>query len=310
MRIAMLVSPNPFSAIVTGRLLEAGHTIAGFWSDGERPAWRRDKRLAWTAPRCSLTNVIRKTGAPLHICSSIKPGTPGFESLKAVDANVMLSAMFMRIVPEGILSNYGTRALNLHPSLLPRYRGPTPIMSMLMADDADTCGGVTLHILRKGIDTGEIIAQQPVPYPPNIRFRQWEMALARAASQLALDNIQNVLDGTAPLLAQPETHMLASDERKMKLVIDPEWKAETARRIMNRIGSLRPLEIQLGNRKILVRGWKETVGERSGAAPKLNLRWIEFDMADARIRLWRERFWTNRIRRIETVLSYRQGKIE
>jgi len=180
-------------------------------------------------------------------------------------------------------------------------------MSILIADDADTCGGVTLHILRKGIDTGEIVAQQPVPYPPNIRFRQWEMALAIAASQLALDSIQSVLDGTSRLLAQPESHMFASDEQKLKLVIDPEWKAETARRIVNRIGSLRPLVIQLGNRKILVRGWKETLGEPSGAAPKLKVRWVEFDISDARIRLWRERFWTNRIRRVETVVSYRQA---
>jgi len=131
-------------------------------------------------------------------------------------------------------------------------------------------------------------------------------SLLITASQLAFDNIQSVLDGTAGLLAQPEPHIFASDEQKVKLVIDPEWKAETARRIVNQIGSLRPLAIQLGNRKILVRGWKETLGEPSGVAPKLKTRWIEFDMADARIRLWRERFWTNRLRRIETVVSYRQ----
>jgi methionyl-tRNA formyltransferase len=116
------------------------------------------------------------------------------------EPGVAVLADYGRLIPAPVLAlPHG--ALNLHPSLLPRHRGATPIPATVLAGDAET--GVTLFHMDEGVDTGPIVAQQRVAIPPGVSAPELEARLATVAPDLLERSIGPWLRGT--LVATPQS---------------------------------------------------------------------------------------------------------
>jgi methionyl-tRNA formyltransferase len=123
-------------------------------------------------------------------------------SFAALGPELLVLADYGRIVPGAILEQAAHGALNLHPSLLPRHRGATPIPAAILAGERET--GVSLIRMDEGIDTGPIVAQTIVPLRGDESAPDLEALLARAAAALLVERLPGWLDGSVVARPQPE----------------------------------------------------------------------------------------------------------
>ena len=102
-------------------------------------------------------------------------------------------AAYGKIIPKAILDIPKHGALNVHPSLLPKYRGASPIQSALLAGDKET--GVTIMLMDDKMDHGPIIASESVEIDPGTTYEKLESLLARVGGKLLADMIREWIDG-------------------------------------------------------------------------------------------------------------------
>ena len=123
------------------------------------------------------------------------------DEVRQLDADLLVLADYGRLVPDALLEpRYG--ALNLHPSLLPRHRGASPIPATILAGDPMT--GVTLMRMDEGLDTGPIVAQSRWALDGDEAAPELEAALAVEAAGLLARSLEPWLAGELPATPQPE----------------------------------------------------------------------------------------------------------
>jgi methionyl-tRNA formyltransferase len=115
-----------------------------------------------------------------------------------------------KILPQTLLDVVNGKVLNLHPSLLPKYRGPSPLESVLLSDDTET--GVTIMELDKEIDHGPIVIQQEIALPAETTIDELTLQSAALGVQLFIEAIERYLDGTIEPINQD--HSKATHTRK------------------------------------------------------------------------------------------------
>jgi methionyl-tRNA formyltransferase len=128
--------------------------------------------------------------------------TASVAAIRELAPDLLVLADYGQIVPSVLLDLPPHGALNLHPSLLPRHRGASPIPAAILAGDAVT--GVTLMRMDPGMDTGPIVAQVPRPLDGSETADELEEALAAAAADLLAISIEPWLDGEIVAQPQPE----------------------------------------------------------------------------------------------------------
>lgn len=101
--------------------------------------------------------------------------------------DLVVVACFPRLLPESWLAVPTIGCLNLHPSLLPAYRGPEPLFWQLRAGEMNT--GVSLHFMDTGADTGDLVAQQKVPMAEGVTSMEADQLLAEAGAQLLIASL-------------------------------------------------------------------------------------------------------------------------
>ena len=157
-------------------------------------------------------------------------------AIGALAPDLLVLADYGRIVPPNLLDLAPHGALNLHPSLLPRHRGATPIPAAISAGDAAT--GVSLIRMDMGIDTGPIVAQEHVPLHGDEDAPGLEVRLSRDAARLLTRSLPGWLDGTLPAVPQPTAGAsLTKPFRKDDGRLDPERSAQELER---QVRALRP----------------------------------------------------------------------
>lgn len=178
-------------AVATSPALE----LVGVVTTPPRPAGR--------AGELRPTPVARRAaplGVPLLLPERLRdPEAVG--SIRALRPDLLILADYGRIVPASLLELAPHGALNLHPSLLPRHRGATPIPAVIAAGDATTA--VSLIRMDAGIDTGPIVAQRIVPLTGHEDAPDLEARLAADAARLLFDSLPGWLDGSLPAVPQP-----------------------------------------------------------------------------------------------------------
>ncbi len=200
----------------------------------DRPAGRGQKLQA--------TPVKRAAGA-LGIATMEPPKLgAALAALEAARADLFAVASYGKIVPQRVLDLPRLGALNVHPSLLPLYRGATPLQAQLR--DGVSEGGVTVIAMDAGMDTGDIVLQERSAIAPDETYGALHdrfaalgaRLLARAVLEIAAGTLRRIPQGG---LASPEeiertmTRPLAKED----LVIDWSW---SARRIVDHVRSLSP----------------------------------------------------------------------
>jgi len=154
MRVAFAGTPE-FAAEALRALHEAGFEIPLVLTQPDRPAGRGMKLTPSAVKQVALAH-----GLPIYQPASLK--TPEAQAeLRAADADVMVVAAYGLILPQAVLDLPRSGCLNIHASLLPRWRGAAPIQRAILAGDPET--GITIMQMDAGLDTGAMLTKTPVP---------------------------------------------------------------------------------------------------------------------------------------------------
>jgi methionyl-tRNA formyltransferase len=145
----------PFAAAALKALADAGHDIVLVLTQPDRPAGRGMKLTS-----SAVKQVTQELNLPVFQPDTLK--TPDAQAeLRAADADVMVVAAYGLILPQAVLDLPRFGCLNIHASLLPRWRGAAPIQRAILAGDPET--GITIMQMDAGLDTGAMLSKTVVP---------------------------------------------------------------------------------------------------------------------------------------------------
>lgn len=151
---------TPQAAVPTlRRIIEDGHEVVAVYSQPDRPAGRGNKITFSPVKQFALDNGIR-------VLQPLKVKTPeALEEFRSHQADVAIVVAYGRILPEGFLNAFPNGAVNVHFSLLPKYRGAAPVNWAIV--NGETVTGVTTMKMDVGLDTGDILLQRSVLIDPD-----------------------------------------------------------------------------------------------------------------------------------------------
>ncbi len=153
MKIIFAGTPE-FAAVALAALLTTEHEIVAVYTQPDRKAGRGQKLSASAVKQLALTHNI-PVYQPLHFKSSTEEGLAAQAELVALGADVMVVAAYGLILPQVVLDTPKYACLNIHGSLLPRWRGAAPIQRAIATGDTET--GVTIMKMAAGLDTGDML---------------------------------------------------------------------------------------------------------------------------------------------------------
>lgn len=122
------------------------------------------------------------------------------EKLESIKADVFIVASFGKILPDWLIYMPKWKTLNVHPSLLPKLRGPSPIQGAILAGEKT---GVTIQRINEKMDEGPILAQEEIVLPPNLGYIETEKILAQAGGELLAEILPKYINGGIKEIEQP-----------------------------------------------------------------------------------------------------------
>lgn len=159
MKIVFAGTPE-FAASALAALLQTDHEIVAVYTQPDRKAGRGQKLTASAVKQLALQHGLPVL-QPLHFKASTEEGLAAQAELKALNADVMVVAAYGLILPQAVLDTPKYGCLNIHASLLPRWRGAAPIQRAIAAGDAET--GITIMKMAAGLDTGDMMYKTACP---------------------------------------------------------------------------------------------------------------------------------------------------
>jgi methionyl-tRNA formyltransferase len=178
-------------------LLTAGHEIPLVVSQPDRPVGRTHQLTAPPVKQAALT-----AGIAVVQPEKIRNNSEFRAQLEAIAPEAIVVVAYGRIIPPWLLALPKLGCINLHGSLLPKYRGAAPIQWAVAMGDAYT--GNTTMLIEEGLDTGPILLQQTVEIGPNQTAVELFDVLARAGAPLVVETLAGLADGT--IEAEPQNH--------------------------------------------------------------------------------------------------------
>lgn len=201
--------------------------IRGVITQPDRPSGRGHKLQATPIKRAAL-----ELSLPVYETQSLRAFARE-QSTETYDLFVLAS--YGRILPKEILDMPALGALNVHPSLLPKYRGATPIQTALRNGDTET--GVSIILMDTGMDTGDIVLQERTPIAPDERYGELHDRLAIFGAQALLHAIDFARSGYIPRRPQTGKPTVTRPLKKSDLSIDWQLPAQS---IVNHIRAFAP----------------------------------------------------------------------
>jgi methionyl-tRNA formyltransferase len=193
MRIAFMGSPD-FAVPALRALHAAGHEIACVYAQPPRPAGRGQKETP-----CPVHRAALELGLPVRTPARVKRDTAEHAAFAALDLDVAVVAAYGLILPKAMLDAPRRGCLNIHASLLPRWRGAGPIQAAILAGDAET--GITIMRMEEGLDTGPMLLREATPIGPRMTTPEVHDALAAIGARLIL----RALDEDPAPVRQPDS---------------------------------------------------------------------------------------------------------
>ena len=201
MRVIFAGTPE-FARVALARLLAAGFTVPLVLTQPDRPAGRGMKLQASPVKQCALDHGIA-VAQPRSLRLDGKypeDAAAARDALLAAQADVMVVAAYGLILPQWVLDMPAKGCLNIHASLLPRWRGAAPIHRAIEAGDAET--GVTIMQMDAGLDTGDMLLREAIPIAPDETTGTLHDRLAILGAHLAVQVLQQA--DTLERTPQPE----------------------------------------------------------------------------------------------------------
>jgi len=207
-KIVIFFGTEDFSAVALQALIDAGHPVVAVVTKPDTFRGRGRTRLV----KPPVKEIAERHNIEVWQPNKLADIAHKIESLRPVAG--VLSA-YGKIIPKSILDLFEPGIINIHPSLLPKYRGPSPIETAIANGDAAT--GVTLMQLVPEMDAGPIYAQETVPLSDSETRPELYDELARLGAELLLKNLPQILDGLRqPAEQETEqvsyTHLLTKEQ--------------------------------------------------------------------------------------------------
>ncbi len=211
---------------------KAGHHIIGVVTNPDRPQGRGMKLQPSEVKKFALEKEF-KIYQPLQI----KNNTEFIGEMKKLNPDVICVVAYGTILPKSILEIPKFGCINVHASLLPKYRGAAPIQWAVLNGDKTT--GVTTMYMDKGMDTGDIILKQEIEIGEEETTGELWDRLAKIGGELLVETLQQEEKGIAPREKQGKDFTIAPMLSKEMAKID--WETKTAQDIKNLVRGLNPI---------------------------------------------------------------------
>ncbi|MCW3490899.1 methionyl-tRNA formyltransferase [Dethiobacter alkaliphilus] len=193
---------TPDFAVDTLRKLHDAFTVVAVVTQPDRPSGRGKKMMA-----PPVKQVAQELGLPVEQPQKIK-NEQFLQWLKSLEPDFLVTAAYGRILPGTVLAVPKIAALNVHASLLPRWRGAAPIHRAVLAGDEKS--GITIMHMDEGMDTGDMILQQAVPISNELTTGELHDQLAAVGGDLIVEAIEKILQGDAPRVPQDQSKATAA----------------------------------------------------------------------------------------------------
>ena len=208
MKLVFMGTPD-FSVPILESLRDAGHEIAAVYSQPPRPAGRGHKEQLSPVHAYASAHEI-----PVRTPTSLKSAEAQAE-FAALQADAAVVAAYGLILPRAVLEAPRLGCINVHASLLPRWRGAAPIQRAILAGDAET--GITIMQMDVGLDTGAMLLVESILLLPDATAPWLHDMLAAMGARLIVDALEGLDEGTLQARPQPDeggtyAHKLAKDE--------------------------------------------------------------------------------------------------
>ncbi len=195
MRIIFMGTPD-FAVGTLEALVNAGHEVVLAVTQPDKPQGR--KQILVAPP---VKQTAEKLGIPVYQPKRVRE-PEALALLRGYEPELIVVAAFGQILPKELLDMPTYGCINVHASLLPKYRGAAPIQWAILNGDAVT--GVTIMRMDVGLDTGDMIAKAEVAITPEDTGGSLFDRLAETGAKLCVDTIPSIVDGTAVYTPQDE----------------------------------------------------------------------------------------------------------
>lgn len=259
MRIVFMGTPD-FAVPSLESLISGGHEIVGVFTQPDRPKNRGMKLTPSPVKVCAQAH-----GLAVYQPASFKKEPEALETLKALEPELVVVAAFGQILPQSVLDVPTLGCINVHSSLLPKYRGAAPINWAILNGEEET--GVTIMKVALALDAGDIISQVKTLIDPNETVEQLHDRLAQLGAQLLQETVSRIADGTAEFTPQVEEESTYAP--MLSRALSPmDWN-RSAKELHNQVRGLIPwpaASAELGGTSFKIYSVAET-GKRTTAVP-------------------------------------------
>jgi methionyl-tRNA formyltransferase len=211
-------------------LLASPHRVVAVYTQPDRPAGRGRKLTPSPVKQCALAHDI-----PVFQPASLK--TPAAQAeLAGLRPDLMVVVAYGLLLPKAVLAIPRLGCVNVHASLLPRWRGAAPIQRAILAGDSET--GITIMHMDEGLDTGPMLATVSCPIRPDDTAQSLHDRLATLGNPVLLEAIEALAAGTARPRPQDDSQAVyAAKLDKAEATID--W-SQTAAQIDRQVRAFNP----------------------------------------------------------------------
>ena len=229
MKLLFMGTPD-FAVPSLEKLIEAGHEICGVFTQPDKPKNRGMKLQAPPVKVCAQAHDI-----PVFQPTKLRDGT-ALAQIQALAPELIVVAAYGRILPDDILAAPPKGCINVHSSLLPKYRGAAPINWAVLNGDSET--GVTIMHMAHDLDAGDIIATASPPIDPDETVVSLHDRLAVLGGELLVRTVADIAAGTAT--RTPQDHDKATLAPMLSRELSPMDWSRTARQLHDQVRGLIP----------------------------------------------------------------------
>ena len=256
MRILFMGTPD-FAVPSLEALVRAGHTLCGAFTQPDRPKNRGMKLQPPPVKVCAQAH-----GIPVYQPVKLRDGS-ALALIRELAPELIVVAAYGRILPDEILAAPEKGCINVHSSLLPKYRGAAPINWAVLNGEKET--GVTIMHMAHDLDAGDIIAQRSTPIGPDETAPELYARLAELGGELLIEVVAQIAAGTAP--RTPQDHGKATLAPMLSKELSPMDFTRTAGQLHDQVRGLQPWPAavtELGGKRCKV--FSTVILEGSGGA--------------------------------------------
>jgi len=211
---------------------KAGYEILGVVTNPDKPKGRGMKMVASPVKEFAL-----EKGLTVYQPEKVRKNEEFIEKIKSLNPDVICVVAYGKILPKEILEIPKYGCINVHGSLLPKYRGAAPIQWAVLNGDKET--GVTTMYMDVGMDTGDMILKEKVEIGEDETTGELWDRLSKIGGKLLVETLKQIEDGTPPREKQGKEFTMAPMLNKEMSKIN--WDEQTAQNIKNLVRGLNPI---------------------------------------------------------------------